>query len=107
MKIVECIQEHRKAKYAKVLERVEGHYESEKVPFGSVYRWCPECVVAECGCGQRVILVHSMTSCAGCGMDHAAIVQEWLPAEQRQKEEDEKLHPWRQASDCEGESLPC
>ena len=38
MKIVERIQEHRKAKYAKVLERVEGHYESEKGLFGRVYR---------------------------------------------------------------------
>jgi hypothetical protein len=106
--MAERIREHRKAKHAKVLECVEGHYDSEEAAFGRVYRWCPECVVAECGgCGQKVILTGSMATCAGCGADHAAIVQEWLPAEQRQKEEDEKLHPWRQASDCEGESLPC
>ena len=102
----ERIEERRKAKYTKVVECVEGHYESEKVPFGSVYRWCPECVVAECRCGQRAILTGSMTSCAGCGADHAAIVQEWLPAEQREVE-DEALHPWRHAKDCEGKALPC
>ncbi len=105
--MAERIREQGKSKYMKVVEFVEGHYESEKVPFGSVYRWCPECVVAECGCGKRVILTGSMTSCIGCNTDHAAIVQEWLPAEQREVE-DEALHPWRHTNkDCEGESLPC
>src|SRR5919199_3721587 len=97
--MTERIREHRKVKYAKVIECVEGHYEVEKVLFGRVYRWCPECIVAECGCGERVILTGSVTTCAGCGADHAALAQEWLPAEQR---EDEDLHPWRHAADCEG-----
>ena len=94
MLMAERSGEHRKAKYTKVVECVEGHYESEKVPFGTVYRWCPECVVAECGCGQRAILTSSMTTCAGCGTDHALIVQEWLPAEQWEVE-DETPRPWR------------
>src|SRR5437588_7784136 len=98
--------EHRKTKHTKVIECVEGHYESEKVPFGRVYRWCAECVVAECGCGERMTLASSMTTCAGCGADHTIIVQEWLPAAQREEVEDEVLHPWRQARDCEEESLP-
>jgi hypothetical protein len=106
MLMAERTREHcKKAKYAKVIECVEGHYEAEKVPFGTVYRWCQECVVAECGCGERVILAGSMTTCAGCGTDHATVVQEWLAAKQR-AEEDEALHPWRHAKDCEGESLP-
>ena len=61
-----------------IIERLEGHYEAREVPFGIVYRWCPECLVAECGCGERVALTPSMSTCAGCETDHAAIVQEWL-----------------------------
>ena len=106
MLMAEHIGEHRKTERLKVIECVEGHYESEKVPFGRVYRWCTECVVAECGCGERVTLTGSMTTCTRCGTDHAAIVQEWLPAEQRE-DEDEALHPWRHARDYQGESLPC
>jgi hypothetical protein len=97
---------HRKARYAKVIEHVEGHYESEKVPFGRVYRWCAECVVLECGCGERVTLVRDMNTCVGCGADHASIVRERLANERAQ--DDEALRPWHLARDCEGnESLPC
>jgi hypothetical protein len=39
-----------------VLERLEGHYDAQEVPFGVVYRWCPECVVVECKCGKRLTL---------------------------------------------------
>jgi|SRR5215217_5662618 len=102
----ERIEKPGKARYAKVLEYIEGHYESEKVPFGRVYRWCTECVVAECGCGERMILTCSTSACAGCGMDYAALVEEWLPAERA--EADGALRPWRLARDRdEGESLPC
>jgi hypothetical protein len=61
-----------------IIERLEGHYEAQEVPFGIVYSWSPECLVAECGCGERVALTPSMSTCAGCETDHAAIVQEWL-----------------------------
>ena len=33
------------------IERTGGHYEVQEVDFGRVYRWCPERVVAESGCG--------------------------------------------------------
>ena len=102
----ERIEKHRKARYAQVMERVEGHYETEEVPFGRVYRWCADCVVAECGCGKRVTLTGSMTTCAGCGTDHAVIVQERLPTE-RAAQDDETLHPWRLVRDRECASLPC
>jgi hypothetical protein len=104
--MAKCIEEYRKTKYARVIECVEGYYESEKVPFGRVYRWCAECVVAECGCGETVALGSSMTTCPGCGTDHAALVREWLPSAQREEVEDEALHPWRQVRDYEGEALP-
>ena len=79
MLATERIDKRSKARYAKVIERTEGHYETEKVPFGMVYKWCTECVVAECGCGERMILTCSMSTCAGCGTDYAALLEEWLP----------------------------
>jgi hypothetical protein len=30
---------------ARVIERVEAHYEVQEVEMGTVYRWCPESVV--------------------------------------------------------------
>jgi hypothetical protein len=38
------------------IECTRGHYEVQEVDFGTVYRWCPECVVVECDCGQRTTL---------------------------------------------------
>ena len=98
--------EYHRAQYAKVIECIEGHYETEKVPFGRVYRWCAECVVVECGCGERATLTSSMSTCAGCGTDHAELVREWLPATHREEGEDEALHPWHKVRDYEGEELP-
>jgi hypothetical protein len=111
----ERIEKYPKKKKARlrnveVVECIEGRYESEKVPFGWVYRWRAACVAARCGCGESVTLSCSMTTCPGCGTDHAAIVQEWLISERRgaAQEYQAPLHPWRQARDRdEGESLPC
>jgi hypothetical protein len=109
----ERIEKHPKKKArlrnVEVVECMEGHYESEKVPFGWVYRWRPECVVARCGCGESVTLTCSMTTCPGCGTDYAAVVREWLPTERGAPRADEApLRPWGQARDGDkGESLPC
>jgi len=36
--MAECSEEqHRKAKYPKVIECIEGYYEAQEVPFGVVY----------------------------------------------------------------------
>ncbi len=114
LSIDERIEKHTKKKArlhnVEVIECIEGCYESEKVPFGWVYRWRAACVAARCGCGESVTLSCSMTTCPGCGTDHAAIVQEWLISERRgaAQEYQAPLHPWRQARDRdEGESLPC
>jgi hypothetical protein len=32
---------HKKILQAQVVERLEGHYEAQEVPFGVVYRWHP------------------------------------------------------------------
>ncbi|MDX6381733.1 MAG: hypothetical protein QOI57_2757 [Rubrobacteraceae bacterium] len=75
-----------------VIERTEGRYEVQHVEFGSVYRWCPECVIVECDCGERLTLTSSIATCR-CGADHTALVREELVAMGRLG--DEALHPWR------------
>ena len=79
---------------AKVIERVEAHYEVLDVEMGKVYRWRPESVVVECECGKKPILTASKTICGECRADHRAIVEEVLEA--RPEEEEEVIdHPWR------------
>src|SRR5215212_5233016 len=63
-----------------VIERTEGHYDVQEVQFGTVYRWCPECVVLECYCGERQTLTHSQSTCPECDADHTSIVREELAA---------------------------
>jgi len=48
--------EERRAPAMEAIECTRGHYEVQEVDFGTVYRWCPECVVVECDCGQRTTL---------------------------------------------------
>jgi len=100
----ERVGKHRQAKHAKVIEHIEGRYETQEVPFGIVYKWSPKCLVVECGCGERTTLTSSMTTCTWCDTNHAAIVREELAG---QFSKDEALHPWRYAGDREGLGLPC
>ena len=62
----------------KVVERVEAHYDVQAVEFGRVYKWRPESVLIECGCGERLYLSTSVTSCGVCGADHTVVIQEEL-----------------------------
>ncbi len=55
-------------------EHTEAHYEVQEVQMGQVYTWRPESVVVECGCGERLTLTVSTTTCDGYGADHAAAV---------------------------------
>jgi hypothetical protein len=72
----------RRAQSAKVLTCIEGHYDSEKVPFVRVYRWRPKYIVAECdSCGESMTLTSFMTTYVGCGTDYADIARRWVPAE--------------------------
>ena len=88
-----------------MVERVEGHYEVQNVEFGQVYRWCPECVVVECDCGERLSLTGSTTVCSWCGATHTDIVQEEQDIK-GQLLRDEDLHPWRYAGDREDIGIP-
>jgi hypothetical protein len=80
---------------AKVIERVEAHYEVRDVEVGKVYRWRPEGVVVECECGKTPTLTASKASCGGCGTDHRDIAEEVLEARPGGDDEEETGHPWR------------
>jgi hypothetical protein len=72
------------------VECTEGRYEAHHGEFGKVYRWCPECLLVKCDCGEMTTLDDTDTTCVWCGADHTSIVQEelvplWL--------EDEAVHP--------------
>ena len=60
-----------------VIERIEGHYEVHQTPYGRDYAWCPECIIVECDCGERLTLTASKTTCR-CGADHTTSVLERL-----------------------------
>jgi hypothetical protein len=69
-----------------VIECTEGHYEVRETSYGEAYIWCPECVVVECDCGQRLVLSTSETACS-CGRDHATLIWKMLATQSAS-------HPW-------------
>ena len=86
----------------RIIERVAGRYDVREMVLGRVYRWCPERVVLDCDCGERPVLMGSMTTCA-CGTDHADAVREGPDAG---RSEDETLRPWRYTGGREDAGLP-
>ena len=42
---------------------------------GTLYRWCPESVVIECGCGQSFTVegAKEAASCPRCGAEHRGV----------------------------------
>jgi len=103
--MIERLEERHGTQEAKVIERLEGHYEVQEVPFGQVYRWCPGRLVLECECGEELILTSSRTICHRCGADHTTdVIREELAAGLLLG--DEALHPWRYAEDREDTGLP-
>ncbi len=88
----------------KVIERVEARYEVQEVEFGESYKWRPESVVVQCGCGEEPTLTTSTSTCGECGTDHEAVIQEELTA---RRLGDEVLRPWRYYKDREDTGLPC
>jgi hypothetical protein len=101
--MAERSEEQSKAKYAKVIERIEGYYEAHEVPFGVVYQWHPGYLLMECGCGKKLALTCFISTCSECGADHTAVVQDELAG---QCSEEEALHPWRYAGEREEFGLP-
>ena len=78
---------------AKVIERLQAHYEIQDVAMGKVYRWCPERILVECDCGETPTLTASASICGKCGEDYALLIQEVLDSH---PEEDKLEYPWRQ-----------
>ena len=105
MQTIERAKGRRESPEAKVIERIEGYYESLEVAFGVVYRWNQGCVLVECECGERATLTNSTTTCVGCQIDYAAEVEHWLRAEHPEVA-DEALYPWRCAREREDVGLP-
>jgi hypothetical protein len=101
--LTEQVRGHLRSEEAKVIERIEGHYEALEVPYGVVYKWYSGSVLAICQCGKPLALAWLTTTCSECGADHERMVQEELEGE---CSEDETLHPWRYAN-REGVEAPC
>ena len=59
----------------KIVERVQAHYESREMPFGTTYEWYPAYLVLECDCGQKwtIDAKSTITTCR-CGRDLANIL---------------------------------
>ena len=87
---------------AKVIERARARYHVEDVEYGKVYRWKPESILVECGCGEKTNLTHSETACEECGAEHTRLVREDLS--DRQPQGDEDVHPWRYSGDSEDDA---
>ena len=87
----------------KVIERAEARYDVQEVEFGEVYKWRPESVVVECGCGKELTLTAASTACGECGADHGAVMREEPTGRQLG---DEALRPWRYSEDREDSGLP-
>jgi hypothetical protein len=85
-----------------VIERIEGHYEVQEMSYGEAYVWCPESVVVEYDCGERLVLSTSETLCR-CGIDHEVVIQEGLasrrPADRAAHPWDDEYHQWRKKHD--------
>jgi hypothetical protein len=88
---------------AKVIERARARYDVEDVEYGTVYRWKPESVLVECGCGGKTSLTHSETACEECGAEHTWLVGDDLS--DRQSQGDEEVHPWRYSEDREDDTV--
>lgn len=88
---------------AKIIERARARYEVQEVDFGTVYRWKPESVMVECGCGEKTSLTRSEIACEECGAEHTGLVREDLS--DRQSQNDEVVHPWRYSEDREDDTV--
>jgi ribosomal protein L37E len=93
----------------RIIEHTKGHYETQDVEFGKVYRWHSESVTIECEeCGNtsthtRSSLISSPITCE-CGKDHTTRIREELVLQVL--EEDEALHPWRYQHSSEDIGIP-
>jgi hypothetical protein len=93
----------------RMIEQTIGHYETQDVELGRVYRWLPGSVTLECEeCGKRSThtkstLIRSSITCE-CGKDDTATIREKLIFELLEETQD--LHPWRNQTRSEDTGIP-
>jgi hypothetical protein len=95
----------------RVIERVAGHYETQDVELGRIYRWCPESVVVECKCGERLTfksseLIGSKPTTCECGADHTSGVREELILKAVDEDCEAARHPWRYWHPSQDSGIP-
>lgn len=79
---------------AKIVARIEGHYEVHEAPFSRSYVWHPTCVTLDCDCGQKLTLsaADTIPTCR-CGVDYSAVIRDIQGREGRLRRE--VAHPWQ------------
>ncbi len=91
-----------------VIERIAAHYDAQEVEFGRIYRWCPECVVVECDCSERMtlkrldIIIDSGVICEECGAKVSPRIREEVVIELLD-EDDAAIHPWLHDAQAQAE----
>ena len=91
-----------------VIQRVAEHYDTQEIEFGRIYRWCPECVVVECDCGERMtlrrldIIIASKLTCEECGAKVSPRIREEVVIELLD-EDDAAIHPWHHDNQAQAE----
>jgi hypothetical protein len=92
----------------RVIERVAEHYDTQEMEFGRIYRWCPECVVVECDCGERTtlkrldIIIGSEFACEECCARVSPRIREEVVGELLD-EDDAAIHPWLHDAQAQAE----
>jgi hypothetical protein len=82
----------------RLIQRVAEHYDTQEIEFGRIYRWCPERVVVECYCGERMtlrrldIIIASELTCEECGAKVSPRIREEVVIELLD-EDDAAIHP--------------
>ena len=104
-------KETKKMVSMRLLERVEGYYSEEELPFGTCYRWQPCTITVECDCGKkqqytRGELIEQVLYCE-CGEGHTRRLRTQLIMEEVEEEAGDMFHPWRHHETPEdAETLP-
>ena len=78
----------------KIIESVQGHYDTLEVPFGRIYHWHQAHLTLECECGEILTFSGSSATvtCCGCGAAYGALVNDIHYREEHLGDED--AHPW-------------
>ncbi len=83
-----------------IIKRQAEHYDTQEMEFGWVYKWQPESVIVECGCGKRMTfkrseLIGSAATTCECGKENMATVREEVAMQLLDEDYETHHHPWR------------